>query len=239
MKIFAFDGTAKAATVALTDGYKALGYYTIDNGLTQSELLMPMAENLLKSLKLNFSDIELFATSVGPGSFTGVRIGVSLVKGLAFGRNIPCVGVSTLEDLAENLRPLKGVFVPCMDARRGQVYSATFRCDGNEMTRITEDRAIALTDLATELKQYDGECIYLSGDGYAIAKKALEANGIYVTETPELLILENAVSVARVAMKKYENGETTNDSQLAPIYLRMPQAERERLERQAEGEKKI
>ena len=104
MKILAFDGTAKAASVAVADGDRILAHHTVDNGLTQSELLLPMAEDMLKSLKLSFSDIELYATSVGPGSFTGVRIGVSLIKGLAFGKNIPCVGVSTIEALAENLK---------------------------------------------------------------------------------------------------------------------------------------
>ena len=233
MKILAFDGTAKAATVAVSEGEKILGLYTVDNGLTQSELLLPMAENLLKSLNLGFSDIELYATSVGPGSFTGVRIGVSLVKGLVFGRNIPCVGVSTIEALAENLKGLSGIIVPCMDARRGQVYSATFRCDGHNIERLTEDRAIALTDLAEELKAYEGECIYLSGDGYGVARKALSDLGIKLSETPDLLILENAASVAKVAMRKYELGETLTDSEISPIYLRMPQAERERLEREA------
>ena len=238
MKILAFDGTAKAATVAITDGDKPLGYTTIDNGLTQSELLLPMAEDLLRSLKLGFSDVDLFATSVGPGSFTGVRIGVSLVKGLAFGRKIPCVGVSTLEALAENLLPLKGILVPCMDARRNQVYSATFRCDGANLERLTEDRAIALCDLAKELKEYEGEAIYLSGDGYEVAKKALTSEGIKLSLTPELLILENAVSVAKVAKRKYENGEAISDSELSPVYLRMPQAERERLEREAAKKEK-
>ena len=233
MKILAFDGTAKAATVAVSEGEKILGLYTVDNGLTQSELLLPMAENLLKSLNLGFSDIELYATSVGPGSFTGVRIGVSLVKGLVFGRNIPCVGVSTIEALAENLKGLSGIIVPCMDARRGQVYSATFRCDGHNIERLTEDRAIALTDLAEELKAYEGECIYLSGDGYGVARKALSDLGIKLSETPDLLILENAASVAKVAMRKYELGETLTDSEISPIYLRMPHAERERLEREA------
>lgn len=233
MKILAFDGTAKAATVAVCDGEHTLGYYTIDNGLTQSELLLPMAENLLKSLNLTFSDIELYATSVGPGSFTGVRIGVSLIKGLAFGRNIPCVGVSTLEALAENLSPLEGIILPCMDARRSQVYSAIFRCDGEKIERLTEDRAIALSDLAEELRAYEGERIYLSGDGYAVAKRALEAAGIKLTKTPELLVLQSAVSVARVADRMYKNGDYTNDIELSPIYLRMPQAERERLEREA------
>lgn len=233
MKILAFDGTAKAASVAVADGDKILAHCTVDNGLTQSELLLPMAEDMLRSLKLSFSDIELFATSVGPGSFTGVRIGVSLIKGLAFGRNIPCVSVSTLEALAENLRGLRGIIIPCMDARRGQVYSATFRSDEEELTRLTEDRAVALSTLADELKEYKGENIYLVGDGYNVAKNALEKASIRLCETPELLILENAASVARVAKRKYEAGESVSDEQLSPIYLRMPQAERERLEHEA------
>ena len=237
MKILAFDGTAKAASIALTDGDRLLGHYTIDNGLTQSELLLPMAENLLKSLKLSFSDIELYATSVGPGSFTGVRIGVSLIKGLAFGRNIPCVGVSTLEALAENLFPLRGIIVPCMDARRGQVYSATFRCDGEKMERLTEDRAIALCDLAEELRAFEGESIYISGDGYTVAVSALSKAGITLSPTPELLINESGASVARVAKRMYERGEYQTDIELSPVYLRMPQAERERLEREAEKNK--
>lgn len=233
MKILAFDGTAKAASVAVADGDRILSYCTVDNGLTQSELLLPMAEDMLKSLKLGFSDIELYATSVGPGSFTGVRIGVSLIKGLAFGRGIPCVGVSTIEALAENLRGLNGIIVPCMDARRGQVYSATFLSCGKELTRITDDRAIALSDLAEELKRYEGQSIYICGDGYGVAKRALSGYGIELCETPELLILENAASVAKVAKTKYESGEAVSDTELSPIYLRMPQAERERLEREA------
>jgi tRNA threonylcarbamoyladenosine biosynthesis protein TsaB len=141
--------------------------------------------------------------------------------------------VSTLEALAENLKGISGIILPCMDARRGQVYSATFRCDGHNVERLTEDRAIALSDLAEELKAYEGEPIYLSGDGYAVAKKALTDLGIKFCETPDLLILENAASVARVAMKKYDNGEVLTDNEIAPVYLRMRQAERERLEREA------
>ena len=233
MKILAFDGTAKAASVALSEDGKILASYTVDNGLTQSELLLPMAESLLRSLKLEFSDVDIFATSVGPGSFTGVRIGVSLIKGLAFGRKAPCVAVSTIEALAENLSPLKGMLVPCMDARRNQVYTATFRCDGKEITRLCEDRAISLDELAKELHSYDGP-IYLSGDGYRVAKAALEKAGVSISETPPILINENAESVARVAERKYKSGEYVTDTELSPTYLRLPQAERERLERQAE-----
>ena len=171
MIILAFDGTAKAASVAVLDGERVLAAYTVDNGLTQSELLLPMAEDMLKALHLTFRDVELFAVAEGPGSFTGVRIGAALVKGLAFGRDVPCVGVSTLEALAENISPLEGILVPCMDARRGQVYSATFISDGCEVRRVTEDRAVAIKDLAEELCREGDKKIYLSGDGYEVARR--------------------------------------------------------------------
>lgn len=236
MIILAFDSTAKAASVAVTEDEKLLALYTIDNGLTQSELLLPMAENILKSLKLSFDDVSLLCCSVGPGSFTGVRIGAALVKGLAFGKNTPCVAVSTLDALAVNLEGLDGIIVPCMDARRAQVYSATYRCKRNELGKLTCDRAIALTDLATELSTYDAP-IYLCGDGYATAKRALESAGVKIMNTPELLICENAYSVARVAKRMYDSGEYVSDIDIAPTYLRMPQAERERLERLAKESK--
>ena len=233
MITLAFDSTAKAASVAVCDGEKLLALYNLDNGLTQSELLLPMAENMLKSLNLTFGDVELLACAVGPGSFTGVRIGVALVKGIAFGKGIPCVEVSTLDELAENLRGLSGIIVPCMDARRQQVYTATYRGRDGELEKLTEDRAMAISELAEELRAYN-EPIYLSGDGYAVAKRGLEAAGIKVEATPELLITENAYSVARIAVRKYEKGEYTTDLEIAPTYLRMPQAERERLERLAQ-----
>ena len=233
MITLAFDSTAKAASVAVCDGEKLLALYNIDNGLTQSELLLPMAEIMLKCLGLSFADVELLACAVGPGSFTGVRIGVALVKGIAFGRNIPCVAVSTLDELAENLAGLNGIIVPCMDARRQQVYTATYRGNGGGLEKLTEDRAIAISELAEELKSYN-EPIYLSGDGYTVAKRGLEAAGVKVESTPELLITENAYSVAKIAVRKYEKGEYTTDLEIAPTYLRMPQAERERLERLAQ-----
>ena len=230
MKILAFDGTARAASVALCDGERTLAAYTVDNGLTQSELLLPMAEHVLKSTHTEFSDVGLFATTEGPGSFTGVRIGTSLVAGIAFARNIPCVGVSTLEALAENLRGLHGIILPVMDARRAQVYTATFRSNGEVIERKTPDRATALSELAEELRCADAP-IYLVGDGYGVAYKALTEAGIALEKTPELLITASAASVARVALRKFERGEFVTDRELVPTYLRMPQAERERLER--------
>ncbi len=237
MKILAFDSTARAASVAVCDGERLLGLYNIDNGLTQSELLLPMAENLLHSLKLNFADIDLVCAATGPGSFTGVRIGTALVKGIAFGRNIPCVSVSTLEELAENITPLSGILVPVMDAKRGQVYTAIFKSDGKTAERVTSDMAISIEELATMLREYAGDCIYLSGDGYEVAKKGLSAFGVEVMETPTLLISENAYSCAMVGLRKYNRGEFSTDSEISATYLRLPQAERERIEREKNNSK--
>ena len=237
MKILAFDSTAKAASAAVCENEKLLALYNVDNGLTQSELLLPMVENLLASLKLDYSDISIFATSVGPGSFTGVRIGVALLKGIAFGRDAACIGVSTLEALAENAKGLDGIIVPVMDARRNEFYNAIFKCEGKDLQRLTPDRAISADELSHELSQYN-EKIYLVGDGYDVARKLLSERGVKLSETPVLLRNENAYSIASVALKKYNNGEITTDTEIMPTYLRLPQAERERLERLKENEGK-
>jgi tRNA threonylcarbamoyladenosine biosynthesis protein TsaB len=231
MITLAFDSTAKVATVAVLSDERVIASYTIDNGFTQSELLLPMAESLIKSLKLKFSEVDLYATSVGPGSFTGVRIGAALVKGLAFGRDIPCASVSTLDALAENLRGIQGIIVPVMDARRGQVYSALFRCDGENLEKLTEDMAISINNLGEMLKEYQGESIYLVGDGYEVARRGLIQCEVSLMVTPEGLRNESATSVGRVALRQYNEGKTVSDSELSPTYLRLPQAERERLER--------
>lgn len=237
MIIMAFDSTAKSASVSVLDDERVLAVYNIDNGLTQSELLLPMAEDILKSLKMKFSDVQLFACSVGPGSFTGVRIGVSLVKGLAFGHDVPCVAVSTLEALAENLSGIKGLVVPVMDARRGQVYGAIYESSEDGLKRLVPDGAFAISELADMLQDFSGMPIYLVGDGYEVAKRGLSDLAINTESTPELLVLENAASVGRVALKKYRQGEFTTDLEIAPTYLRMPQAERERLEREKQNGK--
>lgn len=231
MKILAFDTSAKTASVAVCDGDNILGVSNIENGLTQSELVLPMAEALLSQLKMSFADVELYAVTVGPGSFTGVRIGVSTVKGLAFGRDIPCAPVSTLEALAENATGLTGLIVPCMDARRGQFYTATFAATAEGISRMTPDRAISAEELAEELRSYEGD-IYITGDGYDVAHKLLTSLGVKLAVTPYLLRSQNAVSIARVAERMHAQGLSVSERELAPSYLRLPQAERERLERE-------
>ena len=231
MKILAFDTSAKVASVAVSDGDRILGVTSIDNGLTQSELVLPMAEDLLKRLGLSFGDIDTYAVTVGPGSFTGVRIGVATVKGLAFGRDIPTAPVSTLEALAENAAGLDGLIVPCMDARRGQFYTATFSSSKEGIERLTPDRAVSAEELAEELRSYEGK-IYITGDGYEVAHRLLGGLGIALETTPTLARLQNAASIARVAKEMQERGECVSERELAPTYLRLPQAERERLERE-------
>ena len=238
MKLLAFESTAKVASVSLFDDDKPLATSTLNTGLTHSEALLPMAEDLLRQAKLSFSDIALYAVTTGPGSFTGVRIGVATVKGLAFGKNLPCVSVSTLEALAENLRGLSGIFVPVMDARRSQVYTALFSSDGETITRITPDEALSLSELAERLGAYTDTPIYLVGDGYTVAKRALDALLVTTENTPMLLRDQNAASVASVAYRAYLRGEYVSDLALAPTYLRLPQADRERLEREQQKENK-
>ena len=232
MKILALDSTAKVAAVAICEDEKLLASFVCDNGLTHSEILLPMAEDAMKRTKIELSDIELFACNAGPGSFTGVRIGASVIKGLAFGRDIPCIPVSTLDSLAQNLFPLDGIYCPVMDARRNQVYNTLYRCENGVLTKLTDDRAISLDDLATELcKNYENEKIYLSGDGYALAFSYLEKKGVPLCKTPSNLIDQNAHSTAVCALRRFNGGDRTTDSSLSPTYLRMPSAERERLEK--------
>ena len=232
MKILALDSTAKTASVSITEDERLITVYSVTAGLNHSETLLPMVENALKTAQMKIDDIDMFAISDGPGSFTGVRIGVSLLKGLAFGKEKVCVGVSTLDALAQNLKGFVGIICPLMDARRDQVYNALFESDGKEIKRLCVDRAISLKELENELKKAndEGKKIYLCGDGYTIAKAKLECG---TEDTPVLLREQNAYSVAVCALKKYkENKESDfSDRELKPTYLRVPQAERERLER--------
>lgn len=230
MKILAVDTSATVLSVALAEDEKTVAAATLNNGLTHSETLLPTLEGLMREAKWAFSDIDIFAVSEGPGSFTGVRIGVSFVKGLAFGGK-KCVGVSTLEALANNLSDFCGIISPVMDARRSQFYNALFFSDGKTLTRLTEDRAISAEDLGKELEKYADKRVYLCGDGYEIARKMLKNENI--CETPSERVFQNGASVARVAFAEYKKGNFTDDTGLSPRYLRVPQAERERLERLA------
>ncbi len=224
MKILAMESTALVASVAICEDERCLGEVTLDNGNTHSETLLPSVEFLCRRLSLTVGDIDLFAVSSGPGSFTGVRIGVATVKGLAFGTGKPCVGVSALEALAHNLSDTEGLICPVMNARRDQVYTALFSSKNGVLTRLMPDSAISLSELEARLSAYEAP-VSLVGDGYDMTATAL-SHSILPVSLPRRR--QSAVSVATVAKRMYENGESVSDTALSPVYLRLSQAERER-----------
>lgn len=230
MIILAIDTTSPFCGVSLLRDNTCLGEININGGNTHSVVLMPAIDTLLKGADVKLTDVDLFAVTAGPGSFTGVRIGVSTVKGLAMGMNKPVICLSTLRCLAENLSCFSGILCPVMDARRGQFYNALFSCQNGKIERITEDRLIEANLLDRELKRL-GRIVYLVGDGYGLAKRTLKYDKI--KDTPIALKNPLALSVAMVGKEEYslhpESAKT--DSEAAPVYLRASQAERELKER--------
>ena len=230
MLILAFETTAKACSAALHDGKALLAESVQNSGLTHSQTLMVMAEDLLKVCGKSAADVTHLAVAAGPGSFTGVRIGVSAAKGFAWGAEKPVYGVSTLESMARWLGVWSGYVCCCMDARRNQVYNAIFLVENGELTRVSEDRAIALSDLKTELQHLDGP-IYLVGDGAALAHKTLSQDIPELILPPEHRQHQRASGVALAALAAMDRGETADGAALQPNYLRRSQAERERMEK--------
>ena len=230
MLILAFETSAKAASVALLEEGKLLGEAYQNTGLTHSQTLMVMAENLLSQCGKTVADVTDVAVAAGPGSFTGVRIGVAAAKGFAWGRELPCYGVSTLESMALGLGAWQGYVCPCMDARRSQVYNALFYVNKGAVTRVCEDRAISLAELGEELKKLE-EPIFLVGDGSNLCYNTLLESVPNLVLPPEHRMHQRAGGVALAALEKIRAGESGDANALTPNYLRLSQAERERAER--------
>ena len=231
MKILAFETSAKAASVALMENGKLLGESYQNTGLTHSQTLMVMAEDLLKTAGLTPQDVEAVAVAAGPGSFTGVRIGVAAAKGFAWGAELPCYGVSTLEAMARNLGVWQGYVVPAMDARRSQVYTAIFRAEKGILTRLEEDMAISLEELKEKIKNF-AEPVFLVGDGALLCYNTLVEEVPNLILPPEHRMHQRAAGVALAAQAMYDAGEPGNGAELTPNYLRLSQAERERAARE-------
>ena len=225
MLILAFETSAKAGSVALHDGNVLLGESYCNTGLTHSQTLMVMAEDLLKSCGMKPQDVTAVAVAAGPGSFTGVRIGVAAAKGFAWGGQLPCHGVSTLEAMALQLGAYNGYVLPVMDARRAQVYNGIFRAVDGKLERICEDRAIGLAELAEELKNLEGP-IFLVGDGSNVCYNSLREEIASLVLPPEHRMHQRAAGVALAALQNPGDGDGAT---LTPNYLRLSQAERERL----------
>ena len=231
MLILAFETSAKAGSVALHDGFCLLGESYCNTGLTHSQTLMTMAEDLLKTCNFTPADVSAVAVAAGPGSFTGVRIGVAAAKGFAWGGELPCYGVSTLEAMAISLGAFDGYICPVMDARRSQVYNGIFRAEKGQLQQIAPDRAIALSELEAELQALDGP-IFLVGDGSVLTYNTLKPQLPHLILPPEHQMHQRASGVAIAAARAIARGEAGNGAELTPNYLRLSQAERERLARE-------
>ena len=226
--ILAIDTSAKVVSCALVRDGAVLGSFYSNAGLTHSQTLMPMVENVLRVATVSMQEVDALAVNAGPGSFTGVRIGVSAVKGLAFTSNLPCISVSTLESMAMNV-PLDANTVVCgvMDARCQQVYTASFTADeeGN-VIRLSEDEAMSIAELGERLKSVTKR-IVLVGDGSELCYRTLRESLQQLALAPVSARMQNAVGTALVAERLYQQGTALTGEELLPTYLRLPQAERE------------
>lgn len=235
MKILSLDASATSASVCIYDAdeHKIVGDFFINTKLTHSQTLVPMIDATLKSTKTDLSDIDYFAVNTGPGSFTGIRIGVSVIKGIAMAHSKPCVSISTLESMAYNFIDSDDIIIcACMDARRNQVYNALFYVKDGIVERLCDDRAISIADLYDELKSVDKR-IVLVGDGAKLCYDS-KPEGFDIELATESKRYQRASSVALCALNSINSGDTLTASTLMPTYLRPSQAERERIEKDKE-----
>ena len=234
MKILALDCSAGPASAAVIENGKILSSAFVNVKLTHSQTLLPMVKNTLEAALLTLSDIDAFAINNGPGSFTGIRIGISAVKGLSLAEKKPCVEVSTLYSIAQLFKNLDCVVCAAMDARCNQVYNALFRIKDGTITRLCEDRAVMVDEVIAELSALD-EKIMISGDGAALFGSFAEINDkVFIAEEP--LRFQNAIGVAFAAEEAVKEGKTVSPDELRPFYLRLPQAERELKAKSLKGE---
>ena len=232
MRVLAIDSSAVSASCALLEDGTLIGEQYINVGLTHSQTLMPLVENLLLQAGYRPREVDGFAVSNGPGSFTGIRIGVAAVKGMAAALEKPCVGVSTLEAMAYLFEGMDGMVCAAMDARCQQVYNAMFEMKDGQVVRLSEDRALSLEELVGELKGM-GKPVFLTGDGSFVCEKTFLENQISFHLAPPHLRYQRAYGVARAAEQVFSQGKGLDAAALLPFYLRLPQAQRELRRRQA------
>ena len=227
MKILAIDSSAISAGCAIVDGENLIAESFVRVGLTHSETLLPMVSNTLANAKLTANDLDCYAVSSGPGSFTGIRIGVAAVKGMAFTDGTPCVGVSTLEAIAWNCAACDGIICSVMDARRQQVYNALFIFEGQSITRLCDDRAISIDDLTRELNNAQ-KPVWLAGDGASLCFGYMKERLPDVRLVPEHLRYARGYGVAMAAQRVINEQGALPPDRLIPTYPRPSQAEREK-----------
>jgi len=230
MRILAFETSAKAASVALLQEGRLLGEYMQNSGQTHSRTIMQMAQDLLRNCDLTVDDVDAVACAAGPGSFTGIRIGLAAAKGFAWGRDIPLVGISTLEAMARTVAVADGVYCAAMDARRNQVYTALFLVENGVFRRLMDDSAISVEELGQKLSELNGPK-YLVGDGAVLCHTHLSETVAGLQLLPEHLRMQRAAGTALLAWEQLQAGAVVPAAEVTPNYLRLSQAERERLKK--------
>lgn len=231
MKILALESSETACSVALCEDEKLIAQTSQNNGLTHSRTLMPMVDSLLTQCGQSLTDVDVIAVAAGPGSFTGLRIGVSTAKGLAWAGEKLCAPCSTLESMAWQLAHVDGIIIAAMDARRNQVYNALFRARNGVLERLSSDRAIGLMELENEIKKLDEPKI-LVGDGARLCYNEWQDRMKDLRLAPVHLRTQTAWGVARAALELIREDKLVPGEQLVPVYHRLSQAERERLEKE-------
>ena len=230
MNVLGIDTCCMAATAAVITDDRLAAQVVQNNKKTHSQKIMPMIDFMLREAEMTVGDIDCFAAAAGPGSFTGVRIGIATIKALAHAAGKPCAAVSTLHALAYNVADFGGIICPILDARRGQVYNALFK--GGSLDRITDDRALSAEELCDELEQMDESVIFV-GDGLPVLaemiNKRLGRRAVFAKRSQRMNL---AASVAEIGYDMLLLGDVCGYSELKPQYLRLSQAEREKAERQ-------
>lgn len=226
MKLLSVECSAKPVSAAVIEDGKIISFSFSDINLTHSQTLFPIIESTLKSANFKFSDIDAVGVATGPGSFTGLRIGIAAAKGLAQPRDLKCAGVSTLLSAAYMFGGREAFVCPVLDARCGQVYNAIFEVSGEKITRLCPDRAVMTEDLINEIKALTGKKVILCGDAAESVMKAAGENE-NITVAPKPIVLQNAIGVGLCAYDLIQKGEYVSADKLTPSYLKLPQAERE------------
>lgn len=236
MKLLAIDSSGLVASVAILDKDKIYAEYTVNNKKTHSQTLLPMLDEIVRALEIDLKEIDAIAIAGGPGSFTGLRIGSSTVKGLGMVLNVPVINVPTVDSLAYNLYGTKDIICPIMDARRNQVYTGLYEFKENEFCVIKEQDAMGIDEIAEEINKCNRGVIFL-GDGVDVHRERLkEIIKVPISFAPAHLLRQRAGAVGALGLIYLEKGIVESADEHEPVYLRLSQAERERVEREKSKE---
>jgi tRNA threonylcarbamoyl adenosine modification protein YeaZ len=226
MRVLSLDSSTEVASCAIIEDGKLLGEITYNNEKQHSVILMPMIDNLLTTLRMDLKDLDGFVVAKGPGSFTGLRIGMSTVKGLSFGIDKPCIAVSSLDSLAYNLAFADGLICPILDALRDNVYTRLFLCENGDLKPLSDYKVISVEELVSEISKQNKK-VYFVGDGIYKHRDKLSSLLPNAFFAPAHLNLTRASALGELGLKLLNSGTAEDLNTVAPIYLRKSQAERE------------